>query len=311
MIIRPVGQCFGIGIGRFVFAFLLSLSCTAFPGTFNPAQATEKPTVNWALTPLPPAMLEQNGQIVGYGVDILNWFASRLPDYTHVKQIVPLPRLMQTITAPGTFCNIGMNPTPERQKFLHFTDAVLPHLPVSLFTSPAREDQILPFVDEQGDVDLERMIAFGKLNGALRSQRSYGIKIDTILRRNANNTAISYIGNDANFLQLIALGRLDWTLYLPAEAEFHRRAQLPDDTFTSWHVAGNDQLMPASIACSKTETGDAIVSAINSLVKENPDMPWTAFYSSSLSEADQVRYGKALENYKTNLQTGLAQLNDQ
>ena len=297
MIIRLPGQYVRISVGRFVFAFLIGLLCIAFSGRDTTAHATEKQTVTWALTPLPPAMLEKDGQIVGYGVDILDWFAARLPDYIHVKQIVPLPRLLQTISAPGTFCNIGMNPTPERRQFLHFTDAVLPHLPVSLITSPARKNQLEPFLNEDDEVDLQRMISFGKMNGALRSQRSYGAVIDAILRRNINNPGISYIGNDANFLQLIALGRLDWTLYLPAEAEFYRRTKLPDEAFSSWHVVGNDQLMPASIACSKTPTGDAIVSAINMMVKDHPDMPWTRFYASSLSDQDKLRYQQELQSY--------------
>lgn len=311
MTIRSVGLRLCRDIGHSVSVFVISLLCVAFPGLSDFAHATEKQTVIWTLTPLPPAMLEKDGEIVGYGVDTLDWFATRLPDYTHIKEIVPLPRLFQIISTPGTFCNIGINPTPERQKFLHFSHAVLPHLPVSLITSPAREDRIKPFLNGDGGVDLERMIAFGRLNGVLRSQRSYGATIDEILRRNTDNPTIIYLGNDENFLQLISMGRLDWTLYLPAEAEFYRRTKMPDAVFTSWHVAGNDQLMPASIACSRTDAGYAIINAINALAKENPDLPWTSFYASSLSDSDQVRYRKALEKYKENLKTGFAQLNDQ
>lgn len=277
---------------------LLGLVCAAMSGTLAHAQGTGKPEITWALTPLPPAMLERDGKIVGYGVDILDWFAIRLPDYAHDKEIVPLPRLIKTIMGPGTFCNIGMNPTPERKEFLYFTDAVLPHLPVSLIVDANRDDQLTPYVTNQGEIDLERMIIEGKLNGALRSQRSYGGPIDTILRRHAENPRITHVGNDANFLQLIALERMDWTLYLPAEAEFYRRAKLPDTAFSSWHIAGNDQLMPASIACSKTASGAKIVDAINALVQAHPDMPWTKYYSSSLSKSDQRRYAQALKDLK-------------
>ena len=277
---------------------IVGLACLALSGTFKHARSADKPEIVWALTPLPPAMLERDGKIVGYGVDILDWFAARLPEYTHEKEIVPLPRLIKTIMGPGTFCNIGMNPTPERKEFLYFTDAVLPHLPVSLIVDANRNDQLTPYITRQGDVDLERMIVEGNLNGALRSQRSYGGPIDMILRRHADNPRIIHVGNDANFLQLIALERMDWTLYLPAEAEFYRRAKLPDTAFSSWHIAGNDQLMPASIACSKTASGAKIVDAINALVQDHPDMPWTKFYSSSLSRSDQLRYEQALKDRK-------------
>ncbi|MFV1850644.1 MAG: hypothetical protein ACMZ66_08045 [Thalassospira sp.] len=277
---------------------LLGLACVAMSGTLAQAQGTGKPEITWALTPLPPAMLERDGKIVGYGVDILDWFAIRLPDYAHDKEIVPLPRLIKTIMGPGTFCNIGMNPTPERKEFLYFTDAVLPHLPVSLIVDASRDDQLAPYMTNQGEIDLERMIIDGKLNGALRSQRSYGGPIDAILLRHTENPRITHVGNDANFLQLIALERMDWTLYLPAEAEFYRRAKLPDTAFSSWHIAGNDQLMPASIACSKTASGAKIVDAINALVQAHPDMPWTKYYSSSLSQSDQRRYAQALKDLK-------------
>ena len=308
---RPIGNRHVRRVARSSFAMLFLAICLTLVGAGMPAHAQTKQPVTWALTPLPPAMLEKDGAIVGYGVDILDWFAARLPDYQHQKEIIPLPRLVKTITGPGTYCNIGMNPTEERKKFLHFSEAVLPHLPVSLITNPHREEQIKPFLNPDGEIDLERMITFGKLNGALRSQRSYGATIDAILRRNINNPGLSFIGNDANFLQLIALGRLDWTLYLPAEAEYYRRTKLPGEIFSSWHIAGNDHLMPASIACSKTVVGDAIVAAINTLVKDNPDMPWTRFYASSLSEQDQIRYQQKLRNYQRAPGSSLSQAIDQ
>lgn len=297
---RPAGHCSRRLLARSMFAFLIGLGCLIPLTSTASAQTGEKQSVTWTLTPLPPAMLEKDGQIVGYGVDILNWFSSRLPQYNHIREIVPLPRLLKAITGPGTFCNIGMNSTPERREFLHFSNAVLPHLPVSLITKAERNEQFKPFINKDGEVDLERMIAFGKMNGALRSQRSYGPVIDAILRRNINNPGLSFIGNDANFLQLISLGRLDWTLYLPAEAEFYRRAKLPAEMFASWHIAGNDHLMPASISCSKTATGDAIVAAINRLAKDNPDMPWTRFYASALSRQDKQHYEQKLQAYIRN-----------
>lgn len=269
------------------------------------AQGAEQPEVTWAVTPLPPAMLERDDEIVGYGIDILDWFSDRLPDYHQTKEIIPLARLLKTLSGPGTFCAFGMNATPERQQFLHFTDVVQPHLPVSLILDASRSDQLKNYLNTDGDVDLEKLIIHSKLNGVLRSQRSYGPEIDAILRRHIENPRITHIGNDANFLQLIALGRMDWTLYLPAEAEYYRRTKVPEGAFSSWNIAGNDQLMPASIACSKTQTGKNIVDAINLLMQNHPEMPWTEFYSSSLSASDQIRYQKALEDY-TNTRTPVA-----
>ncbi|MEQ8390989.1 MAG: transporter substrate-binding domain-containing protein [Thalassospira sp.] len=294
---RPTCQGLLRAFHRGLLASVICLCSLEISAAGSAAHSAEKDDIVWALTPLPPAMLETNGEITGYGVDILDWFADQLPQYTHRKEIVPLARLLQTITGPGTFCNIGMNPTPERQQILHFTDAVLPHLPVSLIVDAARDHKLKPFLTDNGQVDLDLLITEGKLDGGLRSKRSYGPFIDRIVQNHPDNPRISQIGNDANFLQLIALGRMDWTLYLPAEAEYHRRTKLPDTVFSSWQIAGNDQLMPASIACSKNATGENIVTEINDLVRKHPEMPWAKFYSSSLSDADQIRYQQALKRY--------------
>ncbi|WP_430472811.1 hypothetical protein ACQ0MK_12045 [Thalassospira lucentensis] len=308
---RPTGQGLLRAFHRGLSASIICLCSLVINGAGSAAHSAEKGDIVWALTPLPPAMLETNGKITGYGVDILDWFADQLPDYTHHKEIVPLARLLKTITGAGTFCNIGLNPTPERQKILHFTHTILPHLPVSLIVDASRDHKLKPFLVENGQVDLDLMITEGKLNGGLRSKRSYGPVIDRIVHDHKDNPRISQIGNDANFLQLIALGRMDWTLYLPAEAEYYRRTKLPDTVFSSWQIAGNNQLLPASIACSKTATGNEIVTAINAMVAQHPDMPWTKFYSSSLSNADQVRYQQALKRYVAGINDPQSQQVDQ
>ena len=97
---------------------------------FSPQPARAEDSMIWALTPLPPAMIEKDGKIVGYGVDILDWFIARMPAITHTKEIVPLARLMQKMTMPGTVCNIGLVPTPERRQFLIF-----PRLSCHIFLS--------------------------------------------------------------------------------------------------------------------------------------------------------------------------------
>lgn len=266
------------------------------PDTLDVPNATSRKIV-WALTPLPPAMSEKDGKIVGYGVDILDWFADRLPDYSHKVEIIPLPRLIQTFTGPGTICNIGLQQTPERRKILYFSKAVLPHLPVHMIVDARHSDLLTPYLDYEGKVNLERVIARGDMEGALRRKRSYGAFIDAVISRHQNDPHLSLLGKDTHFLQLIAMSRLDWTLYFPDEAEFHRRVQTPDAEFASFEISGNNPLLHASIACSKTEDGKSAVAAIDALVEKHPDMPWVRFYAASLSDRDRIRYEAALKRH--------------
>ena len=275
-----------------LFAPALCAPVFMSPAFITPVLAQPVNEIVWTLTPLPPAMVEKDGKIVGYGVDTLDWFIDRLPAYRHKKEIVPLPRLMQSLTEGGTLCNIGMNKTPEREQILVFSDAVLPHLPVSLVTQTKNDDRLAPYLDDDDHVDLVRLIKSGKLNGAIRAQRSYGAVVDPILKSFSGNPTMTVIGTDEQFLPMITLDRIDWTLYFPAELEYHRRQKTPDTRFTTWPIVGNDHVIPASIACTKTQTGHAVVNDINALVVESPEMPWVTFYTASLSQSDRKRYAR-------------------
>ncbi|WP_139833882.1 hypothetical protein [Thalassospira alkalitolerans] len=267
---------------------------------FSPQPARAEDSMIWALTPLPPAMIEKDGKIVGYGVDILDWFIARMPAITHTKEIVPLARLMQKMTMPGTVCNIGLVPTPERRQFLIFSKAVLPHLPVALITRADKTADLGPFRDDNSNIKLADLLASGRFHGAVRTSRSYGPAIDPILQQFAGTPVLEQVGNDAHFLSMIELGREEWTLYFPAEAEYYRRNSAPELEFISSPIAGNSDPLPASISCTRTTMGAMIIQKIDAIVATAPDMPWTDFYARSLSKSDQRWFEKAQEQFVAN-----------
>ncbi|WP_081944399.1 TIGR02285 family protein [Thalassospira australica] len=277
----------------FALTFLASLETKA-------QTSGDNTTIIWAIPPLAPAFIWHDNTLKGYAADTQEWFTSRLPDYAHSVLEVPLARLLAEMKngAEGELrCSTTLIPTAERRDYIVFAKTVLLHLPNAVVIRAGEEGRFDPFLTVEGHVDLDRLLATGDLQSAVRIGRAYGTRIDTALARHQNAAQVMTVADDTKFLRMLELNRIDWTLYFPSEAEYYRREQTPNLEINALPVAGNTTLLEATIGCANTPAGQKAIAEINAIIDQNPTMPWTDFYARWLGPNDRDWFFAARDQY--------------
>lgn len=249
----------------------------------------------WAIDVLPPAFYMQDGKLVGFGADAIDWLIDRISH--HSIKVVTLPRgrayeVMHHANVAGdhTVCIPGVLETPQRARDFVLSNPVFPQLPISLIVKADREDDFAPFLTDAGEVDLARLLRDNRYYAAIETGRSYGAITDEILRKEGFGDHIQRTRQMGEFTSMLELGRIDWFLAYPIEAEHERNAAKLKTNIKSLPIAGMPELLEAKVACSKTESGHHVIAHANTIVAQHPDMPWTQSYVALLSDADVARY---------------------
>ncbi|NIY76877.1 TIGR02285 family protein [Thalassospira sp. HF15] len=253
----------------------------------------------WTVPAFAPAFITDGDKLDGYAADTQNWFAAQLPQYHHSVLHVPLARLLAEMkSGEGALrCSTTLIPTPERRTYIAFAKTILLHLPISVVIQAADEERFAPYLNAQGHIELDKLLADEQLSTAVRIGRAYGTHVDEHLNRYRHATHVMQVADDTKFLRMLDLDRIDWTLYFPSEAEYYRRQKTPDLEIKALPIAGNTTLLEATIGCAKTPVGKKAIAKINSIIDQNPTMPWTEFYAEWLGPSDREWFYAARDQY--------------
>ena len=253
----------------------------------------------WAVPSFAPAFINESGKLSGYAADTQNWFAAQLPQYDHDVLLVPLARLLAEMkNGDGDLrCSTTLIPTPERRKYITFADTVLLHLPVSVVIRAEDEDRFTPYLNDEGHIELDRILGDENLSAAVRIGRAYGRNVDAHINQFRETNQVMQVAEDTKFVRMLDLGRIDWTLYFPSEAEYYRRLLTPELAIKTLPIAGNTTLLEGTIGCANTPLGKQTIAKINTIIEENPTMPWTEFYAQWLGPGDREWFYAARDQY--------------
>lgn len=281
---------------------IFGLACAL--GTFTAQDvvaenAVPQQSLIWAVPSFAPAFINDDGKLSGYAADTQNWFADRLSGYQHQIMHVPLARLLAEMkTGDGELrCSTTLIPTPERRTYIAFAKTILLHLPISVVIRAGDEARFASYLNAEGHIRIEDLLADGQLATAVRIGRAYGTQVDGQLSRYRNTDRIMEVAEDTKFVRMLGLKRIDWTLYFPSEAEYYRRTQTPDLAIKTLPIAGNTTLLEATIGCAKTPAGKKAIAAINAIIDAHPTMPWTDFYAGWLGPDDRAWFYAARDQY--------------
>ena len=285
------------------------LRYTAFVGAFagafvmcafaKPTAPLAKEMLTWAVPPFAPAFITDQSNLTGYAADTQNWFVQRLTDYDHTVLHIPLSRLLAEMrnTADGIRCSTTLIPTPDRREFIVFAKTVLLHLPISIVIRQEDFDRYKPFMNDQGHILLWQLLSNVHFQGAVRLERAYGGLVDSHLARYRTSDQVMEVVDDTKLLKMLALKRIDWSLYFPSEAEYSRRQSAPDQAIMALPIAGNTNLLEATIGCANTPAGRTVIKRINAIIDANPTMPWTDFYAAWLNTKDREWFEQARQQF--------------
>jgi len=247
----------------------LILLCGLLPALLlQPVSAKER--IFWLVRDLPPFTVF-DGPEKGQGVidHLLPLLIGQMPEYDHSIVRVNRARGIQMLQDRNSFtCDPTLLWTPQRAEYVRFSMPSLGVLSGGLVLRKENQALVAPYLDGQ-QVDLRGLLSNDSLKLGIVAERSYGTRIDAILRQLPGSALSRHYGNDAtaNLLQMQQLGRLRMVLGYWPEVRYLIQQQggaLADYQFHP--VQGVERYQFLHVGCSDSPLGRDAIAHIDQLL---------------------------------------------
>ncbi|MFK8331622.1 TIGR02285 family protein [Pseudomonas sp. BJa5] len=244
---------------------LAALLCALAPGG-----AWAKERLLWLLRDLPPLTIYE-GASKGQGVidHLLPMLIDNMPEYEHSIIRVNRARGIQMLQEGSLTCDPTLLWTPERARYVHFSQPSLGMLSSGLVIRQQDQALVAPYLKNQ-QVDLPALMANTPLKLGVVAERSYSPPVDALLKTLPNDTLSRHYGNDAatNLLQMQQLGRLQLLLGYWPEARYMIQQQgWSSSDYRFYPIQGVARYQFIRVGCADTPLGREAVKHINQLLQ--------------------------------------------
>ncbi|WP_371925217.1 TIGR02285 family protein [Pseudomonas sp. H9] len=249
---------------------LLSLlSCTLL-GASLPGAAWAKERMLWLLRDLPPLTVFE-GSSKGQGVvdQLLPMLIEQMPEYDHSIIRVNRARGNQMLQEQRLACDPTLLWTPERARYVHFSQPSLGVLSSGLLIRQQDQALLTPYVRNQ-EVDLRALLAGTPLKLGVVAERSYSPPVDALLKTLPDQTLSRHYGNDAvsNLLEMQKRQRLQLLLgYWPEARYLIQQQGWQTSDYRFYPIQGVARYQFIHVGCADTPLGREAISHIDQLLK--------------------------------------------
>ena len=219
--------------------------------------------VDWYITDFYPCHVLSGPQAEqGYCDKILSGLFELLDDYEHSIELISSPKLTENVLKGIPLCTLALLKTEERERYLLYSNPVLPVLPNGLIT--LRDDKRFePYLDEKRRVVLSKLVRDEELVFGRIKARSYGPKIDRVLDADYAKYPRIMTTWDLPFVDLLKNGRIDYVISYPAAALGKDVTVYENDQTQFLSIYEDSQLYYPGISCTKGDLGERIINQVN------------------------------------------------
>lgn len=265
-------------------------------------------TVEWYRASFPPVTIPDGvSRNSGFFDKVMFFLIERLPDYKHTHHTANFKRIIGEIQSRPNSCCPSLYKTPEREKFISFSEPALVVLPNGVITTPANTAKLAQYVADDGTISLAGLLADETLTLGISNGRIYSGGIDDIIAgyRDQPNILVQS-GNDVfkSLLGMLNLGRVDYIIGYPTEASYFSSGNPPSRDFLYYPITESGVSYTIGyIGCPKNEWGNRLITKIDKLLLQYRQKEFfLEFYSSWLDTGTQKRYRKIANSYFNSLQ---------
>ncbi|WP_371922218.1 TIGR02285 family protein [Pseudomonas sp. DG56-2] len=242
--------------------------CTLM-GAGIPGAAWAKEHLVWLLRDLPPLTVFE-GSSKGQGIvdQLLPMLIEKMPEYDHSILRVNRARGNQMLQEGRFTCDPMLLWTPERAKYIHFSQPSLGVLSSGLVVRQKDQQLLTPFLNK-GEIDLRKLLEDTELKLGVVAERSYSPSVDTLLKTVPSATLSRHFGNDAvtNLLQMQKRERLQLLLgYWPEVRYLIKQQGWTVADYDFYPIQGVARYQFIHVGCADTPQGREAVSHINQLL---------------------------------------------
>ena len=255
------------------FIHHVSLLCVLLFSAQVKAQA-EPQMIYWGSVHYPPIFI-QKGPYKDQGMmDIVTRaLQDRLPGYNHTPLLLNLPRLMSEMKSGTQICFAGLFKTPEREKFISFSQEFQRVSPTLLVTSAKMKERIREFQDETDKVNLRALLSSQSITLDIPEGRAFGPNIDQMIHKQDGgfHPSINIRKGKTKakkYVKLIALERIDATLAHGLETYYQAINQEVSDQIAMFQLQNEEEQQPIFVGCAKGAWLTAFLPNLNRAIGE-------------------------------------------
>lgn len=231
------------------------------------AEARER--LLWLVRDLPPFTIFE-GPAKGQGVidQLLPKLIAQMPNYDHQIVRVNRARGIQMLQEHSFTCDPTLLWTPERARYVHFSQPSLGVLSSGLVVRKHDQALLEPYLDGQ-QVDLQRLLTQTRLKLGIVAERSYSMQVDDVLKQLPDSAFSRHYGNDAtaSLLEMQQLGRLQLVLgYWPEVRYLIQQQNGSLDDYRFYPIRGVNRYQFLHVGCSDTALGREAIANIDQLL---------------------------------------------
>ncbi|MBQ4812943.1 TIGR02285 family protein [Pseudoalteromonas luteoviolacea] len=229
----------------------------------GPAKAK---SIDWIITDFPPYYMISDA-LEGTGRDelVINLLHDQLPEYSENKIFFPASRAIRALSDKRkTYCMLSLYKTPERQKFMYFSES---YATIGLSPTLAISKQTLKALNKSQleKVSLKQFIEQNNLVLGVAMQRSYGARLDEIIKSIPREQVIIRPGQDAleSLTNMLVKRRVDAVIGYPSEHFYIHKLTQTKAQLSQLILDDIDPLAYGYVGCTKNENGRQIIRVIN------------------------------------------------
>jgi len=159
--------------------------------------------------------------------------------------------------------------TPEREKIARFTERPVLVPGFRLIAKTSRLASFRPFMNGNGEIDLEAVRENRHLSGGYIAERAYPQPIVDFTALPALHSRLERSVDAERLYQLLRSNRVDFVFGLGYEAKYFGSAHEDDEPLTALPIQGVERTVKGYTACSPGPLGRAVIARLDALQKED------------------------------------------
>lgn len=252
-----------------IWRFLSTLVAAGVLSSFS--QSLRAEPLTWLIRDWPPAYISQ-GPLQGQGTfDLLTQDLQReLPQYNHQIQFTSLSAREQKMQMEKPYCFFGAIKTPEREKYLFYSDIAFLTHGVKLFM---RADSPLNLrLPPDQPVNLITLMQQKDILGITEKKRTYPSAVQQLIAEH-RLSLVDVNESSTNVLQILVQKRADYLIEFQDRIEYLAQKTTSKVALSHREIQGEAAVEAVYVACRKTPGAEQAIAAINvALAKLRPSL---------------------------------------
>jgi len=232
--------------------------------------------ITWLHPEFPPSYIAA-GELAGYGYldKQLAVLQGKLPEFSHSTVTAPLTRIWHELGRSDGLCFLGAATTEERLRIGRFSRRGILTPIIQLAMRAEESERIHPYLNADGEVDLEKLKGSTDLTGSYTETASYGRLIDDFIHSQDRTMVLNKVVELRHPFALLEKARTDFIFVWPEQLTYFKRSSHRDFATVSYRISGTTAAQPYFVACSKGPLGEKAIARIDAVLAE-PDA-WRDF----------------------------------